>query len=171
MTPLTKGLLIGAIQVAIVSSLGAKLLVDRATRPRIWVRAAPVDPNLPIRGRYVRMRIEAVPSGDAIVGNQPWNRVSVLLSERRGQLVATPDPSGSSHVWVQPTTRAGENREAVVVLIEPVAYFIPEHAADPSSRSPGEELWVEVTVPRAGLPRPIRLGVKKDGVLTPINVS
>jgi hypothetical protein len=65
----------------------------------------------------------------------------------------------------------GGQGEQMVVLTQPVAYFIPEHVADPSRRAPGEELWVEVTVPRAGLPRPIRLGVKKDGVLTPIDVS
>jgi hypothetical protein len=38
---------------------------------------------------------------------------------------------------------------------------------DPSIRAPGEELWVEVTLPRRGPPRPIRLGVKKDGVMIP----
>ena len=46
---------------------------------------------------------------------------------------------------------------------------IPEHVPDPSRRPAGEELWVEVTIPRAGAPRPIRLGVKKDRVLTPLN--
>jgi hypothetical protein len=60
-------------------------------------------------------------------------------------------------------------RERVLVLAEPLAYFIPEHAPDPSRRAPGEELWVEVTIPRAGAPRPIRLGVKRDGELKPID--
>jgi len=116
-----KGLIVAALHVAIVASLGGKLLVDRATRPRVWTRAAPVDPNLPIRGRYVRLGLEAIPE--------------------RGLTSAT------------------------------VAYFIPEHVADPSRRAPGEELWAEVTIPRAGAPRPIRLGVKKDGVLTPLDVK
>jgi uncharacterized membrane-anchored protein len=175
MTALIKGLVIGAIQVAIVSSLGVKLLVDRNTRPRVWVRTAPVDPDLPIRGRYVRLRIEAQASSDfrsasgvATPGGLPWNRVSVLLSERNGHLVATPDRTNWSNVRAQPTARVDEKGEPLVLLYEPVAYFIPEHATDPSVRSPGEELWVEVTVPRAGLPRPIRLGVKKDGMITPI---
>jgi hypothetical protein len=39
---------------------------------------------------------------------------------------------------------------------------------DPSVLEAGEELWVEVTLPRSGAPRPIRLGVRKDGVLTPL---
>ena len=28
--------------------------------------------------------------------------------------------------------------------------------------------WAEVTLPRKGAPRPIRLAVKKNGVLTPL---
>jgi hypothetical protein len=159
-----RGLLVAMLHVAIVASLGAKLLVDRATRPRVWVRTAPVDPNLPIRGRYVRLGVEAVPSGDLAFSNPEW--VPVSLSVRDGRLVAAP-PTGSSTMIARVVDRAGE---PVAVLNEPLAYFIPEHAVDPSRRPSGEELWVEVTIPRAGAPRPIRLGVKKDGVLTPLEV-
>lgn len=112
MTPLARGLLVGALHLAIVASLGAKLLYDRATRPRTWVHVLPVDPDSPLRGRYVRLRIEG----------------------RDDRL----------------------------------AFFIPEHVPDPSIRPPGEELWAEVTLPRKGAPRPIRLAVKKNGVLTPL---
>jgi hypothetical protein len=42
---------------------------------------------------------------------------------------------------------------------------------DPSRREPDEELWVEVTVPARGAPRPIRLGVKKNGVVTPLELN
>jgi hypothetical protein len=93
--------------------------------------------------------------------------VPIALSVRDGRLVAAP-ATGSSKLTARPVERAGEH---VVVLNEPLAYFIPEHAVDPSRRAPGEELWVEVTIPRAGAPRPIRLGVKKDGVLTPLDVQ
>lgn len=31
------------------------------------------------------------------------------------------------------------------------------------------QLWAEVTLPRKGPPRPIRLGVKKGGLLTPLD--
>jgi hypothetical protein len=38
-----------------------------------------------------------------------------------------------------------------------------------SRRQEGEELWVEVTIPKKGPPRPIRLGVKKgDGAIIPL---
>ena len=114
MTARGRSLALAAIHVALVASLGGKLLVDRATRPRVWVQATPVDPSLPIRGRYVSLRL---------------------------MMEGTPT----------------------------VAFFIPEHAEDPSRRAPGEELWAEVTIPRRGAPRPIRLGVKKsDGTLTPL---
>ena len=46
---------------------------------------------------------------------------------------------------------------------ESLAYFIPEHAADPTRLKPGEELWVEVSVPSNGMPRPLRLGVRRNG--------
>ena len=109
-----RGLLVAAVHVALVASLGAKLLYDRATLPRQWFHVLPVDPDLPIRGRYVRLRIEGR------------------------------------------------------VMNEQIAFFIPEHAPDPSRRPPGEELWAEVTLPKKGPPRPIRLGVMKNGVLTPL---
>jgi hypothetical protein len=159
---LRKGLIVAGLHVAIVASLGAKLLVDRATRPRVWARTAPIDPSLPFRGRYLRLGVEALAGPGAMPANSFGK---VVLSERDGQLLATPvtDRSGELARFVD---RAGER---VVVLVEPLAYFIPEHAADPSRRPPGEELWVEVTIPRAGAPRPIRIGVKKDGELKPID--
>jgi hypothetical protein len=160
-----KGLIVAAVHVAIVASLGAKLQVDRATRPRVWARAAPVDPNLPIRGRYVRLRVEADPSTD--LGSGGSQIVPVALTVKDARLAVVPDPE-SKKVYARLAERAGV---PVAVLLEPLAYFIPEHATDPSIRGSGEELWVEVTVPRAGAPRPIRLGVKKDGVLTPFEVK
>jgi len=160
------GLIVAACHVAIVGSLGAKLLVDRATRPRVWARAAPVDPDLPIRGRYVRLRVEADPS--AALQTRGSAVVPVALSEQNGRLAAEVDPSSTRNTHAQVTVRGGV---PIAVVTEPLAYFIPEHTIDPSIRRPGEELWVEVTVPRAGAPRPIRLGVRKDGVLTPLGVK
>jgi hypothetical protein len=61
--------------------------------------------------------------------------------------------------------------EKSAVLVEPVAFFITEHIPDPSGRHEGEELWVEVTIPKKGPPRPIRLGVKKgDGPIIPLEL-
>jgi uncharacterized membrane-anchored protein len=165
------GLFVALIHVAIVASLGAKLVVDRALGPRVWARAAPVDPNLPIRGRYVSLRLEAAigedlnlpeptPNDDNQAGVLP-----VALAVRDNQLTAVRPPNGATTLHARAIQRDGQH---VAVLNEPLAYFIPEHAPDPSRRAAGEELWVEVTVPRRGIARPIRLGVKRNGVLTPL---
>ncbi len=178
-----KGIWVAVLHVALVSGVGAQFVYDRATLPRVWVRTAPFDPNLPIRGRYVRLRLEAfvgeglvlpapVPVVNGPNGNTwtpPAPAVPVVLSVQGNELVAMPgsqaDPSGLR------ASAAVRDGRPVAQLDEALAFFIPEHVADPSRRAEGEELWVEVTVPRSGPPRPIRLGVKKDGLLTPLDVK
>ena len=118
---LRRGIAVAVLHLAIVGSLGGKLLYDRATRPRVWTRVAPVDPDHPLRGRYVSLRIAWAPDA-AVIGNQ-------------------------------------------------LAFFIPEHVPDPSIRAADEELWAEVTLPRRGAPRPIRLAVKKNGAFTPLDLD
>ena len=159
-----KGLIVALLHLAIVGSLGAKLLVDRATRPRVWARTAPIDPDSPLRGRYVQLRVE---SHDPI--NLPKDSYStpVSLAARDGMLVLAPS-SSETGLTAHPISRDGR---PVPVLDQPLAYFIPEDVPDPSFRRAGEELWVEVTLPRHGPPRPIRLAVKKDGVLTPLDLD
>lgn len=160
MTPLVKGLVLGGVQVAMVLSLGGKLVLDRATLPRVWVSANPYDPNLPIRGRYVSLSIAAEARGfppGAIYG-------SARLAVEDGVLVARPDESGGNMV-----NTFGNG--SVATLSQPIAFFIPEHIPDPSRRPTGEELWVELTVPVKGPPRPVQLGVKKNGVLTPLKLD
>jgi len=161
MTTMTKGAILGAVHVAMVLSLGGKMLIDRSTLPRLWVKVVPYDPNLPIRGRYVSLRVTAEARGFA------WGFIygTAKLSVEDGKLIARPtEDNGGTMVQV-----SGD--PPVATISEPIAYFIPEHAKDPSWRPPGEELWVEVTVPPKGPPRPIQLGVKKDGVLTPLDLN
>ncbi len=131
MTPLHRGILVAVAQCLIVLSLAGKYAVDRERLPRVWFKTAPVDPNMPIRGRYVSLRL-------IVDGPESIKGVTII---RRG------------NEWV---------------LVPPVAFFIPEHAKDPSRRLPGEELWVQASLPKSGMPRPVQLGIKKDGVLLPI---
>jgi hypothetical protein len=86
----------------------------------------------------------------------------VRLAIQNGQLAAKLDEKGALEVWAP--------RNGVITLAQPVAFFLSDTAADPSRLKPGEELWVEVSVPPNSLPRPIRLGIKKDGALTPLNL-
>ncbi len=93
---LLQGLAVAVVHVLIVAGLGGKLIWDRATRPRVWARTAPVDPDLPIRGRYVSLRLEATidPGLDLPVrsddGTQPirFEPLPLVLVERDGQLSA-----------------------------------------------------------------------------------
>jgi hypothetical protein len=55
-------------------------------------------------------------------------------------------------------------------LSKTVEYFIADTAKTPFPLKKGEELWVEVTVPRMGPPRPIQLALSKDGIFTLLNL-
>jgi uncharacterized membrane-anchored protein len=158
-----KGFIIAAIHLALLGSLGAKLLIDRAMCPRVWARTAPVDPDHPLRGRYVQMRVE----GEAIGFGKDQAGTDVTLVAR-GQSLGLQPTSEDTGLTAHLTSRDGRE---LAVLDDTLAYFIPEHVPDPSIRAAGEELWVEVTLPKKGPPRPIRLGVKKDGVLTPLDLD
>jgi hypothetical protein len=166
MSPLHKGLVVAAAQVLLVASVGAKFLIDRTNYPRVWVETAPIDPDLPIRGRYVRLGIlvDAERNGSA-EDFGAVNMFNARLEARGDKLVAVEDQNGNHFV----SSLDCENRECWR-LYEPLAYFIPEHVEDPSRRPTDEKLWVEVTVPPKGAPRPIQLGVKKDGALTPVQL-
>jgi hypothetical protein len=125
---LHKGLILAGLQCLMVLSLTGKLLFDRATYPRVWVKTAPYDPSLPIRGRYLSLQL--VPEPGAPYFNETHH--------------------------------------------QRVLFFVPEHArpfenARFTPNSP--ELWAEVTIPSKGPPRPIRLGLKKDGRLEPLDVN
>lgn len=158
MKPLYRGIAVGVLQCLLVLSLAGKYALDRERLPRAWAKAVPFDPNLPIRGRYVSLSLEA----DGPPGSQSYSTFAAL-SVRNGRLFAEPARSDTG-VYL---FRQGDGRWRIS---PPVDFFISEHVPDPSRVAPGEELWVEVSVPRRGEPRPIRLAVKKDGVLTPLEL-
>jgi hypothetical protein len=174
-----RGLLLGLLQAALLLSLGGQLLLDRATRPRGWVLTEPVDPNLPIRGRYVDLAL-VVPAPAGAAGRgvaRPGDRV-VLRSEGGRVLAELANPATPSArslkahprlAWEPPGAPRKHNDPW---RLEPsVAFFIPPRVADPSRRPAGEQLWVEVTLPAQGPPRPIRLGVKREGgAITPLEL-
>ena len=162
-TQMRSGLVVAAIHLAIVGSIGGKLLFDRATRPRVWARTAPIDPDLPLRGRYVQLRVEGVAEGDA--GDRESH--PVVLSVENGSLSFRQDPGGGYRLTARTTTREGRR---VAVLDQRLAFFIPEHVPDPSARARDEELWAEITLPTSGPPRPIRLGVRRGGALQPLDL-
>ena len=89
MSRFTKGLLLAALHVALVMGMTVKYAVDRQTLPRVWVRTVPYDLELPIRGRYVELRM--VVDGSRLAkppGWEPWQTEWVKLSVENDRLVA-----------------------------------------------------------------------------------
>jgi hypothetical protein len=167
MTPLAKGLAVGAIQLLLVAGIGAKFLYDRSHYPRLWVETTPYDPDMPIRGRYVNIALLVDahrPAPNAEADRAP-NMFLARLEMRGDRLVAVQDDGNGRH-WIR-SARCGER--SCWQLAKPLAYFIPEHAADPSRPQTGATLWAEVTLPPTGAPRPIRLGLRRGDAIEPIN--
>ena len=148
MKPAYRGIAVLVVQCAIALCVFGKYTLDRERLPRVWAKAAPVDPSLPIRGRYLAIRLD--------VETAPGFSGAGHLSIRDGHLFLEGDGApfdSSTHVRA---FRTGDRW----ILQDPVAFFLSEHAADPSIVPRGKELWVEVSVPPKGPPRPIRMEVR-----------
>ena len=187
---MVKGLTVALLQLVIVGSLAAKFAHDRATCPRVWVKTGYYDPELPIRGRYASLQLELDAPGvfqeKPLIEQKPtplekqagheatdknskpnkppyvpvWDSKPVRLEVHASKLMAVADPKSNISARYMRDTE-GRVR---IALLEPVDFFVPEHAANiPGWRWPhpsNVEWWAEVTVPKKGPPRPIRLGVK-----------
>jgi hypothetical protein len=163
MTTRNKGLILALLQIAIVLSLGGKLLYDRAHCSRVWVRTGSIDPELPIRGRYVTLNLEVhVPNAPAPPSRTNPNAYAwqpVELSVQSGRLVAT-ESSRQTGIEIVTWNRRPIGSDSDVYFLSPqVAFFLPEHAEVPRIRA-NQELWAEVTIPKKGPPRPIQLAMK-----------
>jgi hypothetical protein len=161
-----------AVQVGLLGAMAAWMRVEEATQPRGWAPTAPVDPELPIRGRYVslvlRLPAPTMAPRDGMASQGGGERVArVVLRVRDGRVTAVTARAGDSNpqnAWRRDGTPdpAAADPEPAVDLEPPLAFFLPEHSADPSRRPPGERLWAEVVLPRWGPPRPLRLGVERQ---------
>jgi hypothetical protein len=56
-------------------------------------------------------------------------------------------------------------------LASPVDLFIADTAQSPLPLKPNQELWIEVTVPPKGPPRPLQLALKDNGVWKPLDLK
>jgi hypothetical protein len=164
------GLLLAAVQCGLLLTIGGQMLVERALRPRGWARVEPVDPNLPIRGRYIRLQL-AVPAPGLDAPSSTPIRL-VVRGDRLEAIAASDEPpraSGPLTAWTH-----SEGGRTMAVLEQSLAFFLPPDVPDPSARAATgtERLWVEVTLPSEGLPRPIRLGTDPDGsgTITPLKL-
>jgi uncharacterized membrane-anchored protein len=178
------------IQLALVSSIAAKYLYQRSRCPRVWTRTVAYDPDLVMRGRYLSLQLtvdgcqSTLPS--ALHATFPRNsdgttkptgftvnwqgaiQFRAKLKVEGNKLVAIRIPeadltSKGVMVWAMPGSSCDALR-----LQQPVDFYIAEHAASPLPVQPGQELWIEVTVPPQGPPRPIQLALKQNGVWKPL---
>lgn len=178
------------IQLALVSSIAAKYLYQRSTCPRVWTRAAAYDPNMVMRGRYLSLRLtvdgcqstlpsalHAVfprnadgttkPAGFSVKSEFPVQfRAKLKVEDNKLEAIRIPEADLRSK-GVDVMAMPGSSCDALRLQL-PVDFYIAEHAADPTALKPGQELWIEVTVPHQGPPRPLQLALKQDGAWKPL---
>ena len=181
------------IQLAIVSSIAAKYLYERFTCPRVWTRSMVYDPELLMRGRYASLQLmvdgckSTLPSAEnaamprdknglpvgkvyGIRAEQPVQFSARLLVEGN-KLEAIRIPESQSQSGAQTVTATPGLSCTEMRLDSPIDFYLAEHATNPAALSRGQELWVEVTVPPTGPPRPIQLAIKDNGVWKPMNLN
>lgn len=178
------------IQVAIVSTVAVKYLYQRASCPRVWTRAAAYDPSLIMRGRYLSLQLtvdgcsstlpsaknaqfprsaNGTPSGPRFNVNAPdtvWFQAK--LAVRDNKLIAIRVPEQESSTSTQSVSAVPGSACDQMRLSVPVDFYIAEHATDPTFLKSGQELWIEVTVPPKGPPRPLQLALKDNGAWKPL---
>jgi uncharacterized membrane-anchored protein len=178
------------IQLLLVSSIAAKYLYQRTTCPKVWVRTAAYDPDMVMRGRYLSLRLtvdgcqSTLPS--ALHADFPRNsdgtprkggyrinwrgdvQFSAKLKVENNKLIAIRIPEADENTKGVNVSAMPNSACDAMRLDQPVDFYISEHAADPSRLNAGEELWIEVTVPPIGPPRPIQLALKQNGSWKPL---
>lgn len=166
MTPFVRGVIVALVQVALMGAVGGMLLYDRATLPRAWVETAGVDPNLPIRGRYVALNLlfpAAQESASMRAPDDAWmvGRLEVrdggAVAVLRGRVDAGEAQRGDLY-FIERETPSGPRW----MLTEPVAFFLPDDAPDPTRDVRPGELWLEASFPKSAAPRPIRLERRQE---------
>lgn len=178
------------VQLALVSTVAAKYEYQRWRCPRVWTRAFAYDPQLPLRGRYLSLQLRVdgcqstLPSaaqakfprdvnGAAAPGPfsiRPFPRVRFRadLKVEHNRLEAIRIPDEEQRTGGQMVDAWAGKSCAEMTLDNPVTYFIPDHAARLLPLGPGQELWIETTIPPQGEPRPTQLALKENGVWKPL---
>jgi len=180
------------IQLALVSTIAAKYLYQRWTCPRVWTRAAAFDPQSPMRGRYLALQLIV----DGCQSTLPSARNATFPRDVNGAVKPGPYVLRPNDVDFRANLKAGNNA-LVAVRIEgtedPNAgevvvgaagspcnqmqlesstdFFLSDTAQSPLPLRPGQELWIEVTVPPHGPPHPMQLAVKDNGAWKPLELQ
>lgn len=179
------------IQWGLVSTIAVKYLYQRTACPRVWTRAAAFDPILPMRGRYLALQLTvdgcqstlptaqdaAFPRGVngairpgpyTLRQNTHWFRANLKVENNR--LVALRIEGGESSSQGQEVEGVAGAPCDRMQLASGTDYFISDTAPSPLPLRPGQELWIEVTVPPNGPPRPLQLALKDNDVWKPLDL-
>jgi hypothetical protein len=159
-----KGVALLLIQLLLVLGTAGKYFYERQTRPRVWTRATQFDPSLPLRGRYLALQLVLdacdLPRGTAL-RRYPHGALwewPVSLRVANGKLMPQVEEAGSRRA-VGTLMLADDRPCDRATLSTSEVLFIPENAKLPLPLKPGEDLWVEVTVPSSGPPRPLQIAL------------
>jgi hypothetical protein len=182
------------IQLALVSCFAAEYLYQRWTCPRAWTRAVGADPDVSTHGRYLRLRLMvngcqstlpsaklaafprdvngAVKPGPYVLRPEPQPAYfNAYLKVVNDKLVAVrvegqEDATMGEEITAMPGTSCDQMN-----LNGSVDFLLPRHMRSPLPLKPGQELWVEVTVPPKGPPRPLQVALKDNGAWKPLGLE
>jgi hypothetical protein len=180
------------IQLLVVSAIAAKYLYQRCSCPRVWALAQAYDPELPMRGRYIQTQLRvdgcrntlpaakathfprdlsgAVKPGQSVMWPMPLSfRANLKVENNRliaVQVQGHERPIAGEEVLAVPGATCDQMR-----LVTPTNYYISDTVKSPLPFKPGQELWVEVTVPAKGPPRPLAMALKDNGVWKPLGTE
>jgi hypothetical protein len=179
MTNRGRALTLLAVQLALVLSIAGKYVYERKVCPRVWVRTAQFDPELPLRGRYLALQLgvdacslprdESTWEGWGPNGEGNW-RWRVRLVAREGKLVVDLAGERMRPELTQELRLLKDRPCDRAPLQERAEYFIGDRDKSPFPLKAGEELWVEVTVPPSGPPRPIQLAISDAKGFRPLSL-
>ena len=179
------------IQLALVSSIAAKYFYQRSTCPRVWTRTVAHDKQLPMQGRYLSLQLNVdgcqstlpsalratfprnadgttKPTGFTVNDDHFPITFRANLKVEKNRLLAIRIPEADLRSKGENVTALPGSPCDVMRLQQPVDFYIAEHAADPTTLRQGQELWIEVTVPPKGPPRPLQLALKDNGAWKPL---
>ena len=110
-----------------------------------------------------------VPGGNTFsirAANTVWFQARIAVKDNKLIAIRVPEsdtstPTQSVAAW--PGAACDQMR-----ITQPVDFYIAEHATDPTRLKAGQELWIEVTLPPKGPPRPLQLALKDNGAWKPL---
>jgi hypothetical protein len=103
-------------------------------------------------------------------GGHPFWRWDVSLTVANGKLAPRLEKSWSPRAGGTLTLFADKPCDQATLSNE-VMLFIPDRAQVPFPLKAGQELWVEVTVPPSGPPRPIQIALSSGGGFHPLRLN